>query len=153
MSPDLKPHFTRTGIIRWGSFEKNCQLLTVSWRSQFEIMWFVYLALLLVQLNGSLAAFNCPASFGLFTNPAKCSSYFECENFMPTTKECGPGLFFNEDKKNCDWPASVDQSRCSGSNGGINANSNNGLNSNNKPDYSNNIHHSNHIGKFSTILP
>ena len=117
-------------------------------------MWFVCLALLVIQLDISLA-YNCPRPSGLFTDPERCTHYYECENSMPTSKVCGTGLFFNEKQKICDWPTSVDQSRCSGSgssgglnpNSNINSNSNSNSNANNGPDYSN-IHHSNHIGKF-----
>lgn len=73
----------------------------------------------------------------------RCTNYYECENFSPTSKVCGGGLYFNQQAKTCDWPASVDTSVCSG------RASNSGTHSGNGGSPAMNIQNSKHISEFS----
>ena len=79
---------------------------------------YLTLSIILIQFNYSFGQFNCPSSFGLFADPARCTNYYECEGFTANSKQCGNGLFFNSDMKICDWPSNVDQTKCSANSGG-----------------------------------
>ncbi|CAG9860550.1 unnamed protein product [Phyllotreta striolata] len=50
---------------------------------------------------------KCPSEGALLPNPGDCTTYIECSNDMPIIMPCPPGLYFNKDTKQCDYPESA----------------------------------------------
>lgn len=40
-------------------------------------------------------------------NPEDCNTYFQCNHGAALLRNCAPGLFWNVDIGNCDWPRNV----------------------------------------------
>jgi len=64
------------------------------------------LILVISALLGAIAAFTCPGD-GMFRDPADCGKYYHCAGGRFWHKSCAPGLHFNAEAQNCDWPANA----------------------------------------------
>jgi len=54
--------------------------------------------------GGTPPAFDCPATFGLFSNPSDCGSYYHCAGGISHFKSCPAGLHFDFQLQACNWP-------------------------------------------------
>lgn len=48
---------------------------------------------------------TCSEQFASY--PADCNKYYLCDNGRPLVQSCPPGLHWNNNQRNCDWPLSA----------------------------------------------
>lgn len=48
---------------------------------------------------------SCSEQFASY--PADCNKYYLCDNGRPLVQSCPPGLHWNNNQRNCDWPHSA----------------------------------------------
>lgn len=48
---------------------------------------------------------TCSEQFASY--PADCNKYYLCDNGRPLVQSCPPGLHWNNNQRNCDWPHSA----------------------------------------------
>ncbi|XP_023215863.1 chondroitin proteoglycan 2-like isoform X1 [Centruroides sculpturatus] len=63
----------------------------------------------------TLNPFECPTANGLFKNPADCSTFYQCSNYIPYLHNCPASLHYNEDKEQCDYPENANCDNSTGS--------------------------------------
>jgi hypothetical protein len=51
--------------------------------------------------------FVCPTPDGKYSH-RECHKYWKCYNWLAYEFNCSPGLYYNENKKECDWPQNVE---------------------------------------------
>jgi len=58
--------------------------------------------------NAPPGDFECPEFAGIFPDPADCSAFYLCDNYVGNQNFCQSPLLFNDIAQVCDFPANVD---------------------------------------------
>lgn len=66
------------------------------------------------QLEPAISSANCPRVYGIFPDPKKCDTFWNCWNGEASRYQCSPGLAYDREARVCMWADQVPECKTEG---------------------------------------